>query len=216
MEMKRPLKAVAYVCIVLGACLALVTLGHVWLLSRIGSFLEFEDPLEPAAAVVILFGHLPFRELEAASLYHEGWAPKIMLTRKKPQEEQETLKEIGFNPERRWEFSRKVLLRLGVPSSAILIAQEEANSTLEEVGVVARAFQLETAPIILVTSKVHGRRVRLIWNHVTQNRVRAIVRLARGDPFDSTRWWKKTRWALALVREYLGLLNLWAGFPLPS
>jgi hypothetical protein len=42
---------------------------------------------------------------------------------------------------------------------------------------------------------------------------RLIVRSAPGDPFDPYRWWGNTRDALAVVREFLGLLNLWAGLP---
>ena len=68
-------------------------------------------------------------------------------------------------------------------------------------------------PVILVTSKYHTRRTRLTWNYVTDGRSQAIVRAASGDPFDPDRWWQTRSYALSVVREYLGLANYYAGFP---
>ena len=68
-------------------------------------------------------------------------------------------------------------------------------------------------PVILVTSKYHTRRTRLTWNYVTDGRSQAIVRAASGDPFDPDSWWKTRSYALSVVREYLGLANYYAGFP---
>ncbi len=67
-------------------------------------------------------------------------------------------------------------------------------------------------PVILVTSKYHTRRTRLTWHYVSGGRSQAIVRAASGDPFDPERWWHTRRYALAVVREYLGLINYYAGF----
>ena len=74
------------------------------------------------------------------------------------------------------------------------------------------ALRSKDAPVILVTSKYHTRRVRLTWNYVTNGRSRAIVRAAAQDPFDPARWWRERRFVLAVVREYLGLVNYYAGF----
>jgi len=67
--------------------------------------------------------------------------------------------------------------------------------------------------VILVTSTFHTRRARLTWKYVTAGRSQAIVRAASGDPFDPDRWWQQRRFALSVVREYLGLINYYAGFP---
>jgi hypothetical protein len=84
---------------------------------------------------------------------------------------------------------------------------------LEEFQAIVRALKPENRPVILVTSKYHTRRARLTWNYVTNGRSRAIVRIASQDPFDPTRWWREPRFVLAVVREYLGLVNYYAGFP---
>jgi hypothetical protein len=68
-------------------------------------------------------------------------------------------------------------------------------------------------PVILVTSKYHTRRTRLTWNFVSEGRSQPIVRAASGDPFDPDRWWQQRGFALSVAREYLGLMNYYAGFP---
>lgn len=40
-----------------------------------------------------------------------------------------------------------------------------------------------------------------------------IVRAAPDDPFDADRWWRNMQDVLAVMRESLGLLNVWAGLP---
>ena len=181
-----------------------------------GAVLVVEDPLEPAAGIVVLGGHVPLRAMEAADLYRAGWAPRLVLVRGARREEEQAMESLGIVVPGEWELSREVLLRVGVPSSAILVGEGEAADTLEELQIAAKALRPYGAPVILVTSKVHARRVRLTWRRVAGSLSRGIVRTAHQDPFDPRRWWKEKRFALAVVREYLGLLNYWAGFPIPA
>jgi len=140
----------------------------------------------------------------------------LVLVRGARREEQQALQTLGVVLTDEWELSREVLRRVGVPFSAILLGEGEAADTLEELQIAAKALRPYGAPVILVTSKVHARRVRLTWRRVAGSRSRGIVRTARQDPFDPGRWWKEKRFALAVVREYLGLLNYWAGFPIAA
>jgi uncharacterized SAM-binding protein YcdF (DUF218 family) len=198
---------------VLLAAMVLVGFAHVPILREVASFLITEDSLEPAAAIVILGGHLPFREMEAARLYRAGWAPGVVLVRGARREEWKALQDLRIEAKEGWELSREVLIRQGVPPSAILLPEEEAEGTLEESQAAFRALKTENRPVILVTSKFHTRRARLTWNYVTEGRSKAIVRAADQDPFDPARWWRERRFVLAVVREYLGLVNYYAGFP---
>jgi hypothetical protein len=68
--------------------------------------------------------------------------------------------------------------------------------------------------VIIVTTKTHTRRVRLLWRRTVSGKGQAIVRAAAEDPFNPRRWWGNTRDALDVVREVLGLLNAWMGQPL--
>jgi hypothetical protein len=67
---------------------------------------------------------------------------------------------------------------------------------------------------ILVSSKYHTRRVRAIWHAAVGKKPEATVRFAYEDPYDPARWWQNTQDAVQAIRENLGLLNMWAGFPL--
>jgi uncharacterized SAM-binding protein YcdF (DUF218 family) len=137
--------------------------------------------------------------------------------------ESEALQQLGVKKPPSWELSRAVLIQQGVPPSAIVIAKDEGIGTLEELQAAYRALVSQRSeisgqrsasmPVILVTSKYHTRRTYLIWNYVTGGHSQAIVRAASGDPFEPEGWWHTRRYALAVVREYLGLINYYAGFP---
>ena len=49
-------------------------------LMEAGAWLVLEDPLQPADAIVVLGGGAPFRAMEAAKLYNQGWAHQVWLT----------------------------------------------------------------------------------------------------------------------------------------
>jgi len=198
---------------VLLAGMLLVGFAHVSILRETASFLITKDSLGPAAAIVALGGDPPFREMEAAKLYRAGWASRVVIVRGARREESKALQDLGIEVGETWELSREVLIRQGVPASAILVPKDEAAGTLEELRAVYRALGSKDTPVILVTSKFHTRRTRLTWHHVTEGRSQAIVRSASRDPFDPNRWWRERRFVLSVVREYLGLINYYAGFP---
>src|SRR5438093_11578004 len=110
---------------ILVAAMLLAGFAHVPILREIASFLIIEDSLEPAAAIVSLGGegNPPWREIEAARLYHAGWAPRIVIVRGSRQQG------LGIDRPPR-ELSRKALIREGVPASAILLIQDDAQNTL--------------------------------------------------------------------------------------
>jgi uncharacterized SAM-binding protein YcdF (DUF218 family) len=209
----RKPRALTGVAVVL-AGLLLGGFAYVPILRGIASFLIVEDSLQPAAAIIPLGGQAPFREMEAAKLYHAGWAAVVMVVREAPSDESEALNELGIKKTQAWEISREVLIQQGIPASAIRIPKDESVGTLEELQATYEALEVKDAPVILVTSKFHTRRTRLTWNYVTSGRSQAIVRAAAGDPFDPERWWQQRGFALSVVREYLGLINYYAGFPL--
>ena len=194
-------------------------------------YLITEDPPRKAAAIVALRGQVPFRELEAAKYYRDGFAPIVILVPSKAREENRALDRLGVKVTQDWQYGREVLVKQGVPPAAIVIAKGEGEGTLEELRAAYEALVSQRSevgdqrpalskvegsavmPAILVTSKYHTRRTRLTWQYVTRGRSEAIVRAASGDPFDPDRWWHTRRSALSVVREYLGLANYYAGFP---
>ncbi|MCX6022996.1 MAG: YdcF family protein [Chloroflexi bacterium] len=165
-----------------------------------------------ADVIVILGGGVPFREREAAQLYRDGWAPKLMIVREAQQERQILLAQIGV-PWDEWVLRSQVLERLGVPPSALTIPDGEAFGTLEELQAVMAALPPAGGTAILVTSLQHTRRAGLVWRSVAPPQWRVIVHSAPQDPFDPDIWWRDRRFALAVAQEYLGLANMWLGSP---
>ena len=180
----------------------------------VGRWLVVADPLEPASVIVVLGGHVPFRAMEAASLFRQGWAPEVWLTRPLQPAEEAALDELGIHRCGEEAMNREALERLGVPSPAIRVLRDGVLNTADEVRLVARELErVGASRVILVTSKPHSRRVRAIWRALVGNSPRAVVRYAASDPYDPGHWWRGTGDMLAVSREVLGLVNVWAGFP---
>jgi uncharacterized SAM-binding protein YcdF (DUF218 family) len=179
----------------------------------VGRWLVVESPLEKAQAIVVLTGGMPIRAIEAARLYHAGYAPQIWLTR--PAEPAASLDSMAIPNSGEDFFNARVLEHEGVPSGAIRVLEPAINNTADEVRATAAELSREHGSVvIIVTTKAHTRRVGRLWRQLAADRGRAAVRTTPADPFDAAHWWRSTHDALDVVREVLGLLNAWAGFPL--
>jgi uncharacterized SAM-binding protein YcdF (DUF218 family) len=201
------------------AVFMLVALGVIamllpWGASRLGHWLVVADPLEPARAIVVLSGRVPFRAMEAASIYRGGWAKEVWLTTEARTAEDLAFDRLGMPVIRGEAFNREVLERLGVPPGAIRLVSGGVQNTVDEVRIVAAEIgRVGGDQVIIVTSKAHSRRVRATWLAVVRSSPRAIIRYAEEEPYHSGSWWRNTRDALDVSREVLGLMNVWAGFP---
>jgi len=194
-----------------GIPVVLATIG-ILVFFGIGRWLVVQDPLIHADAIVILSGNLPDRALEAARLYSAGYASQVWISRPlSPAEELKSMKIFYLGEDF---YNEKILLAQGVPVDAIRILERPSVNTLMEVREIGEFLrQNNLSSVIIVTSKPHTRRVRAIWNRLVDSDTRAIVRFANDDPYDGSHWWRHTRDGLDVVRESLGLLNAWAGFP---
>jgi uncharacterized SAM-binding protein YcdF (DUF218 family) len=193
--------------------LGIVLCSAVIFLLGIGRWLVTEDPLQKAQAIVVLSGRMPMRAMEAAKLYREGFAPKVWLTHST--EPGAMLKTMGVSYVGEDVYNVQVLMHEGVPTEAIRLLEPPILNTVDELSAVSGALEGgKGTTVILVTTKVHTRRVRILWNRLAAGRGQAVIRAASDDPFDPRRWWRTTSDALDVVREFLGILNAWAGLPL--
>lgn len=200
--------------IVVGVLVVLAA-ASIWCVRHLGEWLMVEDPLEPAQAIIVLSGDMPVRALGAADIYHDGHSAQVWLTR--PPGPGEVFEQLHIDYIGEEFYSQKVLMARGVPADAIRVLENPAGSTQQEVHEIARELrQAGGDKVIIVTSKAHTRRVRALWDKLVGGNPQAIVRYAREDPFDAAHWWRRTSDALDVVREVLGLANVWAGFPLRS
>jgi uncharacterized SAM-binding protein YcdF (DUF218 family) len=198
---------------VIGFGAVLFVLAGIYAFYHAGSWLVREDPLEKSPAILVLSGGLPDRALAAAEIYRGGYAKEVWLTQ--PLQPGAAMEGLRLPYAGEEEYSRMVLIEKGVPPGDIRILKPRILNTVDELRVVADALEQQRgASVIVVTSKAHTRRVRTLWEKVSRGHGsgRILVRAA-ADDFDASHWWRSTPDALSVVREYLGLLNVWAGLP---
>ncbi|MGB2679573.1 MAG: YdcF family protein [Candidatus Acidiferrum sp.] len=180
---------------------------------HVGRWLIVEDPLQNAAAIAVLSGRMPSRALEAARVYKQGYAPQVWLTHST--EPGATLAKLSVPYQGEDAYDKLILIHEGVPESAIRVLEPPIVNTADEMAAIGQALQrANPRRVILVTSKVHTRRTRTLWKHLSAVNGDAIVHGVSDDPFDADHWWRNTSDALDVVREVLGLFNAWAGLPL--
>ncbi len=175
-----------------------------------GRWLVREDALGSADTIVVLSGSMPGRAEEAAEIFRMGYAHEVWVSRStSPAAE---LLEMGIRYAGEEEYNRDVLIHLGVPESDIRIFPNEIIDTEQEVKEVSSLLAREgKTSAIIVTSMQHTRRVRALWRKLAAANQRAIVRGAPQDPFDEDHWWRNTHDTFSVVREILGLINVWTG-----
>jgi len=200
--------------LVLAVALVVAIVGGGLGLRGLGAALVVAEPLKPADAIFVLDGGTPTRELEAAALYRQGYAPRIVVTRARDPIPRARKASGDLPPQ---EHAVQILRNLGVPETAIVRLTEEVENTLQELTAdfaYARAHGIRRA--ILVTSPNHTRRVRVIWSHRYESTLPAIVRPTSWEPYDTERWWQSRRSLEETIHEALGIVHFMIGSPLPT
>src|SRR6058998_1665438 len=194
----------------LGVALALAAAAAVTVLAA-GRLLVVADPLPPRAdAIVILAGSVPDRVLEAADLYHAGLAPRVVVTRERLPRGQAALRARGVRLPKSDELTVTALRELGVPAGAIVVLHRRGVSTESEARTIARgACARRLRRLIVVTSRAHSRRARLILRQALGAGIALAMRPSRYDAFAAARWWRVRRDAKIVLSEYEKLANYW-------
>lgn len=137
--------------------LAAVLLVFTPLGDRLGQALLSVDPLEKADYIIVLGGDHE-RGAEAAYLYREGWAPKVIVSSR------------GQGAD----DLAAMVQAYGVPNDAILI-DRDATRTADHPHTVAKlaGVDMETHRFIVVTSPFHTSRSRACFIHAGFRHIRA-------------------------------------------
>src|SRR5262249_16506185 len=127
--------------------------------TQLGNFLTKEDQLTHADAIAVLAGTQMDRPLEALDLYKRGYAPRVVLTYNTPEGSFAAVAARGIAVPMEADETRGILIRLGLPSDAIILARRSHDNTAEE----AQTFRDLAVKngwhrIIVVTSRYHLRR----------------------------------------------------------
>jgi len=211
MKTRRPRRLL----LVLMVCTAVLFVVEVIVARGLGTWLVVIDPLVTSDAIFVLDGKSPHRELEAAVLYREHWAPRVAVTRPRSDLAEEVRREFGLETEQ--DNISRTLRRSGVPETAIIRLDRVVENTEQELQVdfdYARAHGFRR--VILVSSPYHTRRIRIIWRSRFQRDVAAVIRATRYERVDASRWWRSRRSLEDVTHEIAGIANFLLGGPLPT
>jgi uncharacterized SAM-binding protein YcdF (DUF218 family) len=183
-----------------------------FLLYHAGGWLVVEDPLEKADAIFVLSGTRLERPLEAYDLYQEGWAPRILLFRVVSDFGEAELLKRGFEFPLESDVQKDVLRRLGMPEGTVVVLGEKDSTKEEALEVRTASLANGWKTIIVVTSKQHTRRARLvIARRLAGTNVRIIMRPSRYDLTDAERWWRSRATVRFTLFELQRLFGYWIG-----
>lgn len=179
------------------------------ILISIGEYLVTEYPLEKADAIAVLSGSVPDRILEAIDIYKRGYAPTIILTKEEKPPGYDKLLNLGIKIPEEYDINQMIALKLGVPSTSIVIIDERADSTYKEEQALYEFLKKRNLKsVILVTSKYHSTRATELFNFVAQGeKIKLITRPSKYDTFDPRNWWNIRRDFKQVLFEYEKLAN---------
>ncbi|RLL46969.1 YdcF family protein [Oceanobacillus piezotolerans] len=177
--------------------------GGVWLVA--------EDNIEEVdnAVIVLLMGSVADRALGAADLYEQVEAEQIFIVRSHITGYEE-LQQRGISLTGDADNSKKVLIETGVPEEDITIVPGDAQSTKDEAMEIAEFLKgkQDVDTILLVTSKYHSQRSKLIFNKTLKEFDIDIYSVPTPyDPYQARGWYKDREDIQRVATEYLKLAH---------
>ena len=156
-------------------------------LYTMSDWLSVADQPQKADAIVVLGGGFE-RSFQAVDLYRQGYAPKIYVSAPAREHQYRILDEAGIPYPREEDIVREVLLKKGVPASAIALLGKDLISTAGEAQAARALFPQRRAKLLVVTSPYHLRRARMIFTDALPS---ADIRMIATsyDPLPQA-WWK--------------------------
>jgi uncharacterized SAM-binding protein YcdF (DUF218 family) len=160
------------------------------------------DQVGPADAVAVFGGGLEHRPFAAAMYYREGLTGKILLSNIGASRAEE----LGVL-QSHVEANRRVLLKLGVPETAIETFGTGLSNTYDEARALREWAERTGARTILVPTEIFSaRRVRWMLGRVFAGG--AVIRVPALDPLDYRRedWWKHEAGLIGFQNEVVKYL----------
>lgn len=176
------------------------------ILRALGNNLVCEDPVVHADAIYALGGASLERGGEAARLFQQGWAPRVICT-------SEAIPSIyladGVDRSEA-EVTRDVAMRGGVPLEQCL-ALEQGTSTQEESEAILDLAKREGQDtIIIVSSMFHLRRIAFVFrDRFAEEGITVVLRGAPSVSFKEEEWWRYEDGLIMCQNEYVKLLYYW-------
>ena len=146
-------------------------------------------------------------------MYHQGFVPRIWISRPEREKYLVQLDSIGVPYPRQEEISRAVLLKKGVPDDRIEVIGDGMISTIAEARFVAGFLkkQPEIHSLLLITSRFHVRRAQAIFDRIVGSAFPVHI-MTVGSPYDgfiADQWWRDRDSAREVLLETGKLLLFW-------
>jgi uncharacterized SAM-binding protein YcdF (DUF218 family) len=156
------------------------------------------EPLAKADAVIVLRGGLQDRPFEAARLYREGFAPRVLIVGFKPS----PTDQMGFT-RRENEVVKQVLLKRGVPEAAITEIGGNVSSSVGESQAVREWVTTNRFKrVIIPTEMFQTRRVRwLFGKQMAAAGASIVVEAIEPREYSAAAWWRHEEGLIAFQSE---------------
>jgi DUF218 domain len=192
------------IVLVLAALCAGVWIEREALLRGVADLWIVSDPITPADAVVVLGGGINLRPFVAADLYAKGLVKKVLLS----EVDEGPSVGIGALPGHT-KNNLKVLVKLGVPESAIETFGTANKNTFDEAAALKGwAYRNAVSVLIIPTEIFSSRRVR--WTFRREFAGTAIrIEVPSFNPsteYTRAEWWKSEAGLIAFQNEVLKYL----------
>jgi uncharacterized SAM-binding protein YcdF (DUF218 family) len=193
---RRRVLAVFAVVAVLGTG---VWVGRNWLLLSTADLWIVSDPIAPAEAVAVFGGGLADRPFAAAEYYRQGLVKKILVSNER-QSPAEKLDMVMSHVA----VTEAILVKLGVPASAIeTFGQDLGNTQQEALALQSWAERNNARSIIVPTEIFSARRVRWMLHRAFGGGF--VIRVVALDTpqFHRDDWWRSEQGIIAFQNEIL-------------
>lgn len=163
---------------------------------RLARWLDVTMP--PAAAdVIVCLGGNDIRQIWAAELYHEGYAPVVVVSNKRGAAD----------------VMKTQLVRIGVPSQAVLVDDRSAV-TADHPNAIADVMEIDPLMlrVLIVTDKEHSRRAAACFAEAGYRDFRVCTGTSSTDPAPDERgdnWRQRIGQLPRLAYEYAALVKYW-------
>jgi uncharacterized SAM-binding protein YcdF (DUF218 family) len=187
------------VVLLLLAALPIAWHFRVPLLTSLARAWEVNEPPQSSDAIVVLGGGLNTRPFEAVRLFNQHLAPRILIAETQPS----PVSELGVAP-RETDYSRAVLMKLGVPDEAITTFGHNVTSTFDEASALRDWLIAHHATrVIIPTDFSHTRRVAWLMKHSLPPGTKVYTVSTPSLTYDQTNWWQREDGVIAMQNEVI-------------
>ncbi len=182
------------------------------ILRGVGGFLVVSDPLDRADAIAVLSGDGAVRGAKAAELYHQRWAPRILITKEGFPYREQAWRRYGVEVPETDTATVDVLRHLGVRNADMEVLEGYNESTIQEAGTYRHYAQGHGLKrLVVVTSNFHTRRSRMAFRKVFRgsNIVISVQAAPAEWSFNPDGWWTRRLDSKELLLEYQKLVYYW-------